>query len=202
MAMPMMLGRLTLVAVLAVPLGAVAQPEATPPPGWPDRSLDNWNQSGAPIPRANALGSLTALAERCPPAETPTTGAATALRDAGWLPFFYFDRPLVADDVEVLGGMLDGDVICRPMHYNLFVFVRGRFAGTLSPQPMHSRADLSSGTVRLLADAAITVEITRYGPTDPPCCPSSRDTVRFVVDRTADPVVKPISVRRTRGGGK
>jgi hypothetical protein len=123
------------------------------------------------------------------------------LAAAGWLPFLYFDRELVAEDVEVLAGMTDADPICRPMGYNLFVFVGGRFAGTLSPRPMDSRADLSSGVVRLLPGDAIAIEITRYGPSDPPCCPSSRDTVRFAIDRSQHPpVVAPTDARRTRGG--
>jgi hypothetical protein len=180
---------------------AAAQPRPpAPPAGWPDRPLVGWTRPGEAVPRAEPAAPPE-LATRCPPLEAPSSAAAQALTAAGWLPFYYFDRALVAGDVEILAGMTDGDPICRPMRYNLFVFVGGRFAGTLSPLPMNSRADLSSGMVRLLPDDAVSVEVTRYGPDDPPCCPSSRDTVRFTIDRTQTaPVVRPTDVRRTRGG--
>lgn len=196
------LAAIAFATAVTLPLSpAVAQPAtSTPPIEWPDRPLTNWNQLGGPIPPP-ATPAPAALATRCPPVQAVTSAAAAALSGAGWLPFLYFDRELVAGDVEVLGGMTGADPICRPMGYNLFVFVGGRFAGTLSPRPMDARADLSSGMVRLLPDEALAVEITRYGPNDPPCCPSARDTVRFAVDRSRQaPVVGPVEARRTRGG--
>ncbi len=88
--------------------------------------------------------------------------------------------------------------MCRPTAYNLFVFVGGRFAGVLSPMPMTSRLDSSSGVVRLPLPG-ITAEFVRFTSTDPLCCPSSRVTVRYRIDRTAaGPVVAPVEVRNTR----
>ena len=88
--------------------------------------------------------------------------------------------------------------MCRPVTYNLFVFVGGRFAGVLSPTSMASRLDSSSGVVRLPLPA-ITAEFARYTGTDALCCPSSRVTVRYRIDRTAaGPVVAPVEVRTTR----
>ena len=82
--------------------------------------------------------------------------------------------------------------------YNLFVFVGGTFAGVLSPTPMTSRLDGSSGAVRLPLPN-ITAEFARYTTTDPLCCPSSRVTVRYRIDRSAaGPVVAPVEVRTTR----
>ena len=45
----------------------------------------------------------------------------------------------------------------------------------------------------------ITAEFSRFASTDPLCCPSSRVTVRYRIDRTAaGPVVVPVEVRNTR----
>jgi hypothetical protein len=64
---------------------------------------------------------------------------------------------------------------------------------------MTSRLDASSGAVRL-PPPQITAEFSRYAPSDPLCCPSSRVTVRYRIDRTAaGAVVVPIEVRTTRG---
>jgi LppP/LprE lipoprotein len=94
--------------------------------------------------------------------------------------------------------MRAADEACLPAVYHLFVFVGGRFAGTLSPVPMSSRLDGSAGAVRL-SPPLISAEFARYAGDDPPCCPSSRVTVRYRVDRLpAGPVVVPIEVRTTR----
>ena len=88
--------------------------------------------------------------------------------------------------------------MCRPVTYNLFVFVRGQFAGLLSPTAMASRLDSSSGAVRMTLPA-LTAEFARYSSNDPLCCPSSRVTVRYRIDRTAaGPVVAPVEIRTTR----
>ena len=95
--------------------------------------------------------------------------------------------------------MAGSDGMCRPTQYNVFVFVDGRFAGTLSPVLMDSRFDGSSGAVRLPLPN-VTAEFARYTPNDPMCCPSSRVTVRYRIDRTpSGAVVVPVDVRTTRG---
>jgi len=86
------------------------------------------------------------------------------------------------------------DGMCRPRRYQAFVFVRGVFAGTLSPQPMESRTDGALSRVTL-ADRRITGEYLRYTPTDPLCCASRTATVTFAV--TAAPVVVPTGVTHT-----
>ena len=88
--------------------------------------------------------------------------------------------------------------MCRPETYNLFAFVGGRFAGTLSPTPMTSRLDGSSGAVRMpLPD--ITAQFARFTSSDPLCCPSGHVTVRYVIKRgAAGPVVAPVEVKAAR----
>lgn len=167
---------------------------------WLDKPVANWNTVGASLPSPPPGGdeSTAEVIARCK--LTPgTTAAEKALAAAGWVPFLYFDQRLERDGVEVVGGMAASDGMCRPNQYNVFVFVDGRFAGTLSPVLMDSRFDGSSGAVRLPLPN-ITAEFARYKPSDPMCCPSSRVTVRFRIDRGASgAVIVPLDVRTTRG---
>jgi hypothetical protein len=167
---------------------------------WLDRPLKNWNRAGQPVPNAPAgdepIGPLIARCRLTPPRSTM---AERAVDSAGWIPFWNFGQQrLVQSDVEIIDGMRGADGMCRPLVYNLFVFVGDRFAGVLSPTPMMSRLDGSSGTVRI-EPPAIIAEFSRYTSTDPLCCPSSRATVRYRIDRTAEgPVVVPVNVQRAR----
>jgi hypothetical protein len=166
---------------------------------WLDRPLTSWNKAGDPVPKPPSLEeSKSAVTSRCRLAPAVSTAAERAADAAGWIPFLNFDQQLIEGDVEIVGGMRGADGMCRPEAYNLFVFVGGRFAGLLSPTPMTSRLDGSSGAVRL-RPPDISAEFARYASTDPLCCPSSRVTVRYRVDRTGDhAVVVPIEVRTTR----
>jgi hypothetical protein len=86
------------------------------------------------------------------------------------------------------------------MHFNVFVFVNGHLAGTLSPQEMDSRTDGSiGGAVRVSPDDQIDAGFSRYLDKDALCCPSSHVTVRYRIDRqSTPPVLVPVSVRVTR----
>jgi hypothetical protein len=172
-----------------------------PEPSWLDRPLSNWNTPGRALPRAVPTNeTATEMAKRCafPPPLRGTPGEQ-ALADAGWRPFHLFDRQIVQRDVEVVGGLAASDGMCRPLHFNAFVFVNGRLAGTLSPSDMDSRTDGSIGVARLAEDDTIAAEFARFAKTDPLCCPSARVTVRYRIDRqTTPPIVVPVSVRETR----
>ena len=173
-----------------------------PQPAWLDKPLTNWNTAGRAIPAAKAEEEpIAELASRCkylPLLET--TAGERALVAAGWVPLRMFDRQIVDRDVEIIGGLAGADGMCRPANYNVFVFVNGRLAGTLSPQEMDSRSDGSiGGAIRLAADDTIDAGFARYTDKDPLCCPSSHVTVRYRLDRKAPaPVVVPVSVRVTR----
>ncbi|MCC7010499.1 MAG: LppP/LprE family lipoprotein [Acidobacteria bacterium] len=84
------------------------------------------------------------------------------------------------------------DGMCRPRAYQDFVFVRGVFAGTLSPQPMDSRADGALGRVAVRSSAEIIGDYARYAASDPLCCPSRITIVVFRVS-AEPPVVVPVS---------
>ena len=184
--------------LIAVPSGTSAQD--APPTTWLDRPLVAWNKGGDTVAQPPAAGeAASAVVARCKLQPPQTTAAEKALSTVGWIPYWNVDQQLVRDDVEIVGGMRGADGMCRPTMFNLFVFVGGRFAGTLSPAAMIARTDASSGVVRL-APPQIAAEFARYAKNDPLCCPSSRVTVRYRIDRGSDgPVVVPVDVRTTRG---
>jgi heat shock protein HslJ len=91
----------------------------------------------------------------------------------------------------VIRGAASYDGMCRPSPYQDFVFVRGVFAGTLSPQPMYSRTDGAISRVWLQNATQLTAEYTRYAAGDALCCPSRTTSVTFEIagDR---PAVRPV----------
>ena len=169
---------------------------------WLDRPLVNWNKAGALVPKApRPREPRAALVERCRLDAGRPTPPWSDLAAVGWVPFLHQDQQLTQADIEIVDGMNDADGMCRPGTFNVFVFVDGRFAGTLSPEPMTSRLDGSIGAVRIVSADLITAEFARYRAQDPLCCPSSRVAVRFRIDRTGpDAVVTPVEMRTTRGG--
>jgi hypothetical protein len=78
-------------------------------------------------------------------------------------------------------GLLGFDGMCRAYEYQLFVFVDGKFAGTLSPTLMYPRLDGSSGKVSVNAKQELVVEFSRYGPHDPLCCASFVSTAEYEI---------------------
>ena len=173
-----------------------------PEKSWLDGLLSNWNKPGRAMPRAVLNGETIAeITKRCSSLTMiRNTPGERAVADAGWLPFHMFDRQIVQRDVEIVGGLAGADGMCRPTDFNIFVFVNGRLAGTLSPAEMHSRSDSSiGGAIRLADDDTIAAGFARYTDADPLCCPSTNVTVRYRIDRkVAPPVVVPVSVRPTR----
>jgi hypothetical protein len=192
---------MTRILASAILFGAVVTAQS-PEPTWLDRPISNWNVPGRAMPRAAMNGETIAeIAKRC--ALLPVkrnTPAERIVADAKWLPFHMFDRQIVQRDVEILGGLAGADGMCRPVDFNVFVFVGGQFAGTLSPADMASRTDGSiAGGIRLAHDDTIAAEFARYVETDPLCCASGRVTVRYRIDRKATPpVVVPAGVKPTR----
>jgi LppP/LprE lipoprotein len=182
---------------LAVLFGFVATAQTS----WLDRPLAGWNAAGAPLPKgsADAAGRADAL-KRCK-LTPPSTAADHALEAAGWIPQPHLDRRLVSNDVadiEIVAGFSSLDANCLPAAFNLFVFVGGRFAGTLSPGSMTPRTDASAGPVRFVNDG-ISAEFARYKAGDSDCCPSARVAVQYRIDRSAaGPSAVPVNVRTTR----
>jgi hypothetical protein len=169
--------------------------------GWLDRPITVWNTPGAAIPRPpSSAEPLEGLLRRCrASAKTIPAAADAALGQAGWVPFLHLDRPLTRDDVEIVGGMSSAGPGCEASTFNLFVFVGGRFAGTLSPAPMTAARDGVAGAVRITAADAVAAEFARYGPQDAECCPSSRVRVLYRIDRNGSrPAVVATEARQIR----
>jgi hypothetical protein len=84
-----------------------------------------------------------------------------------------------AGNVALVMALSGYDGMCRPWGFNGFVFVGGRFAGTISPVNMDSREDgvLTGANVPTPAgDGSLEASFARYAPTDPLCCPSKGAT--------------------------
>jgi LppP/LprE lipoprotein len=85
------------------------------------------------------------------------------------------------DGLMVIGGALSEDGMCRPDPYQFFVFVRGNFAGTLSPALMRARSDGSITEISFAGRGKILTTFSRYTGTDSLCCPSRLSEATFEV---------------------
>ena len=191
------------VTPLALAVGltfALTTPPHAQAPSWLDKPALGWNVSAAQIPRApNSTEAGAAILKRCQMDDRRGTAGERAIAAAGWTPFLVFDRELVNGDLEIIGGLAGADGMCRPMGFNVFVFVGGRYAGTLSPAPMDSRTDGTVGAVRILDPNTISGEFSRYTDKDALCCPSSRVSVTYRIDRTPrGPTVTATATREIR----
>ena len=162
---------------------------------WLDAPLVAWNVPGATVPAARRESPRDPLCERA--VRAPETAGARQVAQQGWT----VDGPSrTALDLEVVLGASGEDGMCRPMGFNQFVFVDGRYAGTLSPVLMYSRMDGAVGEIELLGTGAdhleprIRATFRRYAATDPLCCPSRPDSVVEYAIPTVDdgPVVVPL----------
>lgn len=161
--------------------GARAQ-DAPAGGAWLDASpVVAWNQQGSAVPAAPAAEGEPLSSGRCAfQVRTPEGPADLAVTKAGWT----LAGPLqVFGDTSVVTAAVAADGMCRPLGYQGFVFVRGRFAGSLSPTPMTPRTDGMMNTVYLQSRDRVLATYTRYEKDDPLCCPSRTSTVTFAVKR-------------------
>lgn len=178
---------LVLVVALLVAEGAEAQSGA-----WLDQALSAWNQAGVTIPAAPAPKGDSPTDPRCAGGvRQPETPSERLVASAGWS---LYAEPKKRGTVTVLLGEASIDGMCRPWDYQAFVFVKGVFAGTLSPSVMDSRTDGALSEIRFPAPSAVEAVFLRYVNADPLCCPSRLTTVRYrIVRRPQGPVVVPVS---------
>jgi hypothetical protein len=180
-------GALAILALTLALLPCAAAADGT----WLDQPLSNWNMAGMDIPQAPPMDPSTN--PQCLPQKRPAdTAADQSLVDAGWTLYAGYNAGWDTYVVRALSGY---DGMCRPLGYNVFVFVDGQFAGSISPDNMDSRTD-GAGDVRFFsAQDSISAEFQRYTPTDPLCCPSATASVFYQVMRTpSGPVLVPQSV--------
>jgi hypothetical protein len=165
---------------------------------WLDaKPIANWNKPGMAIPRGPKSGYAEEIAE-CEKrgAEETAKSAPTAetrqVAAAGWLGTAV-DK--AAGDTVIVFARNGADGMCRPMDYQYFVFVKGRFAGTLSPRPMQSREDGSGWLEEKPQALRFTAEFARYRRDDALCCPSRTSTVTYEVrEAQGGPLLVPARV--------
>jgi heat shock protein HslJ len=169
-------------------------------PAWLDPAAPaRWNVAGAKVPPAPKSAPDVLLANRCAAQlRRPASAADRAVAAAGWKLLGASQR---FGDTEIVGGQSGFDGMCRPTGYQFFVFSGGRFAGTVSPDPMDSRTDGAAQVPVLGSARDLTVAFSRYTPSDPLCCPSSLTTVRYRMDdQPRGPVLLPVGATTTRTG--
>lgn len=152
---------------------------------WLEGTTANWNRAGGAIPQAPPQeGEPFAGCERMlRPATLPEDALVTA---AGWT---LSGAAHVFGNTTVVKAMADVGAQCRPFDFQVFVFVDGTFAGTLSPLPMQSRSDGSLFEFEVIREGRIHAAFNRYLPDDPQCCASGSARLYYEVDVTADPPV-------------
>jgi len=186
-------GAAVLLAAGLAAAGTVVADAQAPARGgdWLDRPLSVWNWPGVPPPRAPEAGEEARNRQYCEASiRLPTSEVDRTLTEAGW---FLFSAVQGWGDAVVLMANAAWDGMCRPSQYQFFVFVDGRFAGTLSPVLMDSRTDGAGQRVTLGSDRELTADFLRYGESDPLCCPTRLTEARFQIVRGAEgPVVVPL----------
>ena len=147
-----------------------------------------WNQPGMTVPVAPPIPGT--VDPRCRElARPPELEEDQRQRSQGWELVGAYQGGWRILVIRATAGY---DGMCRPRHYQDFVFVRGVFAGTLSPQAMDSRTDGALGRVFLQSASRLTAEYARYAASDPLCCPTRTTSVVF--DLANDPpVARPVS---------
>jgi hypothetical protein len=164
---------------------------------WLDRSPPtNWNAGGTTLPAAPVEESALTSRERCAATvRRATTADDDAVQRAGWA----LIGPLQTfSGTTIITGTSGFDGMCRPVRYQLFAFVDGTFAGTLSPVFMTSRTDGAQSRLYLYRAGELAAEFLRYTDADPLCCPSRVTRVEYRVERDArGPVLVPVNASTT-----
>jgi hypothetical protein len=191
---------MTLVAaVLAVAVWLLA---AAAPAKWLDAQTPmNWNVAGASLPpRPGARDAELALGGRCASSTRPPTSFEDrALIRRGWSLVGPYQR---YGSTAVVTATSGADGMCRPNGFQVFVFVNGAFAGTLSPKLMDARTDGSIAGLSAMIYSAneISADFARYTSSDALCCPHGTSNVMYRVQITGRPRVVPVSTTTHANG--
>jgi LppP/LprE lipoprotein len=176
---------LTMALLTCHPTAGFSQSKAM---SWLDHAKPAlWNTPGLSIPAAPPKQG--AVDPRCRTAARPAElEADRRLQAKGWDLIGEYEGGW---QTVVIRGAADYDGMCRPLRYQAFVFVRGVFAGTLSPQPMDSRSDGALSRVSLQTNGRLAAEYLRYAATDALCCSSKTTSVEFEIPNGVA-VVRPV----------
>lgn len=176
-------------ATLLTAFSAAAQP-LPPNNSWLDRKLVNWNKSSSDFPRLPGPSAAANLNQCQGSFRAPTSDGERALARRGWKLFGPVQTASMTQIVMAASGF---DGMCRPMGYQAFVYVEGRYAGTLSPNLMDSRTDGALITARLTKPTHISAEFVRYSESDALCCPSKTSVVTYRIRPDESPDLVPIA---------
>jgi hypothetical protein len=176
-------------------------PQNGPAGTWLDSMPVQWNTPGAsfPLPAIVGIGrpqdvEKNVTPEYCKAHQRPVrSNEERVVAGAGWI---VFSSSKGEDGLIVIGGALSEDGMCRPDPYQYFVFVRGEYAGTLSPRLMRARSDSSINKVSFAGRGKILATFSRYNGADPLCCPSRISEATYEVQQeSGKPVVIVVGVR-------
>ena len=180
---------------------SAAGPASAQTASWLDAPPRAWNTAGATLPAPPQASR--ANVDRCTAQERASAGAEElALAGAGWRLTTYW--PAVrSGDVAVVAATAGYDGMCRPIGYQAFVFAGGRYAGTLSPEPMTSRTDGALASTPdspgvTAAGDRLEARFVRYRAGDPLCCPTGGHArVSYALQRggAAGPVVAATAIQ-------
>jgi hypothetical protein len=146
----------------------------------------NWNLQGALIRSPSAPGTIDQVCSAT--ARSAQTPEEYELAGAGW--FLESGPSQRVGNIVLVSAMSGSGGMCRGSGHQTFVFVGGRLAGTLSPEPWEPRSDGAQTSVRILNGATLEADFDRYGGADPMCCPSRVTTVHYqIVNVGATPLV-------------
>jgi hypothetical protein len=178
-------------AILGILLAGSAYAPAAADGRWLDRKpIAAWNKAGAPLPWAPKTEMTDEDRVRCGEAFT-TAATATPeqklLAQRGWWTLsakWTGEAERRGPSHPVVWGLIGVDGMCRPLAYQGFVFVDGKFVGTVSPRLMSSRTDGAAITHMAVAQGGLEMEFVRYTPQDAYCCPSRLSKVRYEIRET------------------
>jgi hypothetical protein len=176
--MKMKLMRVILCGAIVMMAGQSEFGEAQKVGSWLDAPKPaSWNKSGLSIP---VVPSVQAdIDPRCRALVRPAElEEDKRVRDQGWDLVGAYQGGW---QILVIRGTAGYDGMCRPRQFQGFVFVRGVFAGTLSPEPMESRTDGALSQVFLQSNGRLTADYLRYASKDPLCCPSKTTHIEFEI---------------------
>ena len=171
----------------------LSQPSSS---SWLERKpLNNWNRPTASIPKAPNRNFPNT--DQCKhQIRTPSTPEERAVNAAGWTITKVRGETQSSGDLVLVIGQVAFDGMCRPVQYQQFVFVKGVFAGTISPNLMNSRSDGNLIQTSIQTPFRLRAEFSRYTAKDALCCASRTSEVIYRIDQVNKrPLVVPIQIR-------
>jgi LppP/LprE lipoprotein len=166
----------------------------TPPKPQP---FKQWNRAGDAIPRAPKIfrdaEEIPRMCRAIP--RKPASKEELEVAGRGWMLFGnYHDN----SGTVIIGAMANLDGMCRVDLYQDFVFIKGVYAGTLSPKLMNARSDGASITIGFPKPGGISATFNRYTEKDPLCCPSRISEATYEIQQARGKPVVALTGVRTR----